>query len=101
MRQMPSYSKAMQAIVHYEVQQEVEGAARRFEDPPLKEFTRADLVAFNTSELYEKQLTEAPILMSALVAASTTQKFCDIKVREFIRSSIRERATLRCCAWLS
>ena len=81
MRQMPSFSKALQATVHREVQQEVEGAARRFADPPLKEFTRADLIAFDTSELYEKQLKEAPILMSSLFAASTTQKFCDIKVR--------------------
>ena len=80
MRQMPNFSKALQATVHREVQQEVEGAARRFADPPLKEFTRADLMAFDTSQLYEKQLKEVPIMMSGLVAASTTQNFRDINV---------------------
>ena len=80
MRQMPSFGKALQSTVHREVQQEVEAAARSLADPPLKDFTRADLFNFNPGDLYKKQLEEAPLLMSALFAASTTQKFIDIKV---------------------
>ena len=80
MREMPSFDKALQSTVHRKVQQEVEAAARSLADPPLKNFTRADLLAFNPGHLYEKQLEEAPLLMSTLFAASPTQNFIDIKV---------------------
>ena len=64
MRQMPNYGKALQATVHREVQEEVEAAARSLADPPLKDFTRGDLLSFNPTKLFEKQLKEAPIMMS-------------------------------------
>ena len=91
MREMPSFGKALQSTVHREVQQEVEAAARSLADQPLKDFKRADLLDFNPGDLYEKQLEEAPLLMSALFAASTTQNFIDIKV---CSSSISEGSPL-------
>ena len=38
------------------VQKEVEAAARSFGDPPLKEFIRADLMAFDAGKLFKMLL---------------------------------------------
>ena len=86
MRQMPNYGKALQATVHHEVQEEVEAAARSLADPTLKDFTREDLLSFNPNKLFEKQLEKAPIMMTALVAASTRQKLSDINVSDSMLS---------------
>ena len=94
MGQMPSFGKALQATVHRVVQKEVEAAARSFGDPPLKEFTRADLMAFDAGKLFKKQLKEAPIMMTTLIAASTNQKFDSINVGELMSLVLSARLKL-------
>ena len=84
MGQLPSFGQALQATVHRVVQKEAEAAARSFRDAPLKEFNRADLIAFDAGELFKMQLQEAPIMMTTLIAASTNLKFDSINVGELM-----------------
>ena len=82
MQKMPGFDKGFHKFVYQRLQKEADVAARSFNEPGPRDFSRSDLKSFEADMYYEKLWSKAPLTMSSLGGICSKQKFQHIKVKQ-------------------